>query len=89
MKMTKKHQNYEEEPLWFSIMMWTIIIVVFVGVLFTINHFMPKDTPPIKRCTNECDKFKMGYYKTDPHTGSKVTCWCVDDDKKPRSVGRV
>ncbi|MEK6860271.1 MAG: hypothetical protein AABX54_05660 [Nanoarchaeota archaeon] len=84
-----KNKNTDDEPLWFSIMMWIIVIVVIFGILFLINHFTPKEVPGPVRCSNECNKFDMEYYKIDYNTVSTFMCWCLDNDRKPRSVGSV
>ena len=90
MKMkNQKTEDEEKEPLWFNILMWTIIIVGIIGIFFLINHFTPKEVPPKERCSNECNKFDMKFHKIDYNTGITYICWCLDSEGKPRSVGAV
>jgi hypothetical protein len=87
--MKNRHISDEDEPLWFNIIMWAIVFIVIFGILFLINQFTPKEVPGSVRCSNECHKFNMKYYKIDYNTVSKFICWCLDNDGKPRSVGAV
>jgi hypothetical protein len=86
--MKIKHADDEDEPLWLSIMISTIVIIAIIGIFLVILYFTPKEVPPHERCSNECHKFDMTYYKTDLISNHEI-CWCLDADGKPRSIGTV
>ena len=87
--MKNKHTEDDEKiPLWFEIMMWTIVIIAIIGIIFVLDYFLSKTIPDSVRCTDECNKFDMKYYKTDRIYNTPI-CWCLDNEGKPKSIGGV